>query len=473
MMNLSLRYSVVALLVLCATTAQAARLPVPSASERRRANKNSVSEFEPPSFYNGKEGPEFRLEVSGESYDERVYMAATWAATKVTDTKLDKAFKEGSSRLDNFRKGGNENGTKWDATVPTFVLLNRAPTGRAFESDFVVHTFVPKDLQEVVPKPDAEEVEVKELPEQKIYVKTFGGYAFEDAVLDQTFDFLDELKEAGVSVDSLKVAFAQYDGPLKVLGRHNEIWAWDEQAPSAAAKPKRSQAKQAAVAGDDEDQWESPSWCYSKDCPKFAVKETAADGAELREYRPSRWLAANFTDIDYSKAVEKGAEKIKAYRDGENNLHMKVGLTSPSSFAILYPTPSAQPAISARYSIQSYLPYELQEQAAPQPTAEKVALIDVPSQLVWVKVVGGFLQESDIVKAAFNFREELQKAEKEIDFEYFASAGFDPVTTLLNRHNEVWLFVKAPAPTVASKPLAWAAKQVQQLQQLRRNAAFP
>lgn len=50
----------------------------------------------------------------------------------------------------------------------------------------------------------------------------------------------------GVSVDSLKVAFAQYDGPLKVLGRHNEIWAWDEQAPSAAAKPKRSQAKQAA-----------------------------------------------------------------------------------------------------------------------------------------------------------------------------------------------------------------------------------
>lgn len=51
----------------------------------------------------------------------------------------------------------------------------------------------------------------------------------------------------GVSVDSLKVAFAQYDGPLKVLGRHNEIWAWEEEAPSAAAKSKKcSQAKAAA-----------------------------------------------------------------------------------------------------------------------------------------------------------------------------------------------------------------------------------
>lgn len=73
----------------------------------------------------------------------------------------------------------------------------------------------------------------------------------------------------------------------------------------------------ASVAGDDEDQWESPSWCYSKDCPKFAVKETAADGAELREYRPSRWLAANFTDIDYSKAVEKGAEVRCCTRRGD------------------------------------------------------------------------------------------------------------------------------------------------------------
>lgn len=83
----------------------------------------------------------------------------------------------------------------------------------------------------------------------------------------------------------------------------------------------------------------------------------------------------------------------------------------------------------------------------------------------------GFANEEDIVREAFQFRSELQKAEKDINPDYFAFGGFDPITTLLNRHNEIYFVAKGPAPS--AKSATWSQQQVQQMNQLRHNAAFP
>ncbi len=44
-------------------------------------------------------------------------------------------------------------------------------------------------------------------------------------MINQAFDFFDDLKKAGVSVRKDLVGVAFYDKPYHVLGRHNEVSA--------------------------------------------------------------------------------------------------------------------------------------------------------------------------------------------------------------------------------------------------------
>ncbi|KAF5831290.1 regulatory factor, effector binding domain-containing protein [Dunaliella salina] len=97
---------------------------------------------------------------------------------------------------------------------------------RTVKQKWTVEYFIPHELHAKPYAPSAEDVNVLKFPQMDVWVKVFGGYAKEEDVINQAFDFFDELDKAGIKVRTDLVGVAFYDKPYHIVGRHNEIWAW-------------------------------------------------------------------------------------------------------------------------------------------------------------------------------------------------------------------------------------------------------
>jgi hypothetical protein len=186
----------------------------------------------PPSWYHKHEGPKFEVLKTEKEVEQRRYPPSKWIATEATDGSWDDAWKTATKRLDDYWGGGNEKQQKVDKTVPTFSILYPTGQGKTVQAKFTYEYFLPQDLQEAPPKPTAQELKVEEVPGYDVWIKVFGGFASEKDVLDQGSGFINELKQKGIKVREDQFGVAIYDDPIQLVNRHNEIWVWEEAAPS-------------------------------------------------------------------------------------------------------------------------------------------------------------------------------------------------------------------------------------------------
>ncbi|KAL6745324.1 regulatory factor, effector binding domain-containing protein [Haematococcus lacustris] len=193
-------------------------------------------DWEAPDFYRGKDGPIYDVMQTSDDLELRRYRDSKWVSINVTGLKWDEAYKTATKELDEYWKGSNQPETKLDNTVPTFSILKPTGPERTLATDFTIEYFLPHELFDAPPAPSSHNLEIVSIPSFDVWVKAFGGYVSESTVVDQAYGLMQELEDKGIQFDSSNFGVAIYDEPLRVVGRHNEIWITAGEAPSAAAK---------------------------------------------------------------------------------------------------------------------------------------------------------------------------------------------------------------------------------------------
>jgi len=125
-------------------------------------------------------------------------------------------------------KGKNDAELTMNLTTPTLAALKLKKDSQESERDYVFHLWLdPKDFEEKKddkpPKPDDKDLEVVEYPETTVFVRSFGGYATENTILNEVNALHEELISDKEDFDEDYVFVAVYDPAIKLLNRHNEV----------------------------------------------------------------------------------------------------------------------------------------------------------------------------------------------------------------------------------------------------------
>ncbi|KAG2481818.1 hypothetical protein HYH03_019215, partial [Edaphochlamys debaryana] len=145
-------------------------------------------------------------------------------------------------RLERYAQGDNVNGTKLDATNPSFTLFYVADAkahtlqaGHRGRATYTIEYFVPFELQDAPPRPNSTDLGVTRVEAQDVWVLSFGGFATEETVVNRGFEFMANLTGDGQEIEEAFIGLALYDQPARLVKRHNELWLWAKNAPAAAA----------------------------------------------------------------------------------------------------------------------------------------------------------------------------------------------------------------------------------------------
>ncbi|PNH04420.1 Heme-binding protein 2 [Tetrabaena socialis] len=193
--------------------------------------------------------------------------------------------------------------------------------------------------------------------------------------------------------------------------------------------------------------WSPPSFCRRKDCPEFQVLQTR-DDVELRRYKPAHWISTNVTNAKWGDAYDEGYARLQKYVGGDNDKGAKLQQTNPS-FTLLYVADEKAHTLQSLFTVEYFVPFELQD-APPQPTAEDVGVMHVSQQDVWVLTFGGYATEDVVVDRAFEFIANLTGDGIDVFTEFVGVALYDQPARLIDRHNELWLWAKEPAPSAST-----------------------
>lgn len=232
------RFSGAGLALLLAACLLAGALPARAAHNEQQEDPFLVTasdvQWTPPDFCRGKQCPEFSVVQTAGDVELRRYKAAHWIMVNITNTTWDDGYQSGFKALQKYVDGENEGKVKMDATNPSLTIFYPAPKGKAFQALYTIEYFVPYELQDEPPVPSADELDILHVPDQEVWVKTFGGFAHESDIVKHAFDFIDQLEKQGHHLDKTWVGFAQYDLPARLIDRHNEVWVFTKMKPSHA-----------------------------------------------------------------------------------------------------------------------------------------------------------------------------------------------------------------------------------------------
>ncbi|KAI3359173.1 hypothetical protein L3Q82_002708 [Scortum barcoo] len=112
---------------------------------------------------------------TADDYEVRRYTSVKWVSTEETSFIMELAAMRAFRRLYDYITGANKNGQKIEMTAPVIVKM---PAGKRFWEMGVYRMsfLLPAEHQKKPPKPTDEKVFIDEMPEMKVYVKSYGGW---------------------------------------------------------------------------------------------------------------------------------------------------------------------------------------------------------------------------------------------------------------------------------------------------------
>lgn len=175
-----------------------------------------------------------------------------------------------------------------------------------------------------------------------------------------------------------------------------------------------------------------PSFCGSRDCPKYQLIKQY-DDFEHRQYEETRWVTTSLEQDMFGISIMTSFRRLFKYISGANADELKINMTVPVVMSI--------PLTSAAQSTMSFfVPHYLEK--SPLPTDPEVHLASYPAASIYVKTFGGYALGYAYEQKAKALAEELQALGLQFDDTYYARVGYNDPFTFIDRHNEVWYMAK-------------------------------
>lgn len=176
------------------------------------------------------ESPEYTLVHSDSDYEIRLYRVAAWMIAPVkSQISFEKATRNGFHRLFQYIEGANLNSSRVPMTIP--VLTSIVPeAGPLHSSAYSVQFYLPVKFQATPPLPLPElDLKPDYWNSRCIAVRKFSGFAKDKNIGTEAEKLAISLSRspwANYSFSESEYAYsiAQYNSPLRFIGRVNEVW---------------------------------------------------------------------------------------------------------------------------------------------------------------------------------------------------------------------------------------------------------
>ncbi|XP_067865927.1 heme-binding protein 2-like [Heterodontus francisci] len=167
-------------------------------------------------------------------YETRAYEPSTWIGTRIFPRE---GRYRAVARLSEYFNKKNLPGIQIERTAPIltiFVNINGVPTETS------VYSMLPRRLFNNPPIPRDVTVFIKQFPPMTVFVKSFGGWFTN--IRQKAQDLFEDLLRQRESFLQNRFYTAQYNGPLTLFSRHNEVWYLSFGMPRCSARYGRSQS---------------------------------------------------------------------------------------------------------------------------------------------------------------------------------------------------------------------------------------
>ncbi|KAL8123431.1 uncharacterized protein LOC141717652 [Apium graveolens] len=176
------------------------------------------------------ESPEYSLIHSESDYEIRLYRVAAWMIAPVkSQISFEKATRNGFHRLFQYIEGANLNSSRVPMTIP--VLTSIVPgAGPLQSSAYSVQFYLPVKFQATPPLPLPElDLKPDYWNSRCIAVRKFSGFAKDKNIVTEVEKLAISLSRsawANFTAFESEYAYsiAQYNSPLRFIGRVNEVW---------------------------------------------------------------------------------------------------------------------------------------------------------------------------------------------------------------------------------------------------------
>jgi hypothetical protein len=167
------------------------------------------------------------IQKLGNNMEIHKYAPSKWVTTQVDvrfrDVKNNMMF----NNLFNYISGANSDKQKMDMTAPvvmSYVSKNNKTINKDSEVTAYMSFYIPSKFENNTPKPSANNVVIRELPEFVTAVVRFGGYANLDDYMKNRDALVKALGSDAKSYDTVNMITAGYNSPYMILFRKNEVW---------------------------------------------------------------------------------------------------------------------------------------------------------------------------------------------------------------------------------------------------------
>lgn len=156
----------------------------------------------------------YTVDKKYDKFEIRSYEASLFTSVQLPASRYKDGSSKGFSILAGYIFGGNESNEKIAMTSPVTMSL---------EDSMTMMFMVPKRYnKETLPKPDAAQIEFKEVPAKKVAAITFGGWANDQKIEKHKNRLVEALKIQNIAHTN-KFYLLGYNPPYEVFNRKNEV----------------------------------------------------------------------------------------------------------------------------------------------------------------------------------------------------------------------------------------------------------
>ena len=148
-----------------------------------------------------------------DGFEIRQYESRLFTSVKLTSNDYSKVSSKGFSILAGYIFGGNETNEKITMTSPVAMSLDDSMT---------MMFMVPKDSENKLPKPNDNQIQIKEEPAKKVAAITFGGWANQEKIDQYKTQLIEALKAQNIAFTD-QFYFLGYNAPYETSNRRNEV----------------------------------------------------------------------------------------------------------------------------------------------------------------------------------------------------------------------------------------------------------
>ncbi|XP_040014819.1 heme-binding protein 2 [Xiphias gladius] len=168
-----------------------------------------------------------------DEYEVRHYDSVKWVSTDETSFFMEFVAMKAFRRLYEYITGTNDHGKEIEMTAPVVVKM---PDKKFWEMGvYTVSFMLPAEYQKRPPNPTDNKVYIHDMPEMKVYVRSYGGWMMSTSdqrtasSLSNALDLVDAKYKKGFHYA------AAYNSPMTIFNRHNEVWFVADDDPACSS----------------------------------------------------------------------------------------------------------------------------------------------------------------------------------------------------------------------------------------------